>query len=507
MTSPLVERLLAHPRPDQLAIVDDRGSRTFGELAERASAVGAALTGGAVSLEGRRVIVLVTPGTAWIEAFLGVVMAGGIAVPLSPLYPAAELAWFAADAGAELAIVSDELAEKADAFGAGVRLVGADELEAPRGRGPDAARLAPTDVALLLYTSGTTGKPKGAMLTHANLAHQAALLGEAWGLGAHDTLLHALPMHHMHGIAIALLPALYAGATTRMLPRFEARRVGLGFGDATVWMAVPTMIHKVLEAFDAADSTARARIQAGARALRLATSGSAALPVGLAARWAELAGVLPLERFGMTETGVGMSNPLDPAARRPGSVGPPLPTLETRLVDDAGCDTERGPGELLVRGPSVFAGYWRRSDATAAAFVEGGPADGWFRTGDVVERAPDGFMRVLGRTSVDILKSGGYKLSALEIEEALRENASIAEVAVVGLPDATWGDRVVAVVVPVRGQEAACETESLRAWAKERLAPYKVPREVVRVDALPRNAMGKVVKPELVKQLGRPREK
>jgi malonyl-CoA/methylmalonyl-CoA synthetase len=257
------------------------------------------------------------------------------------------------------------------------------------------------------------------------------------------------------------------------------------------------MYQKRVESFDAANWTTQARWAAGARGLRLATSGSAALPVTLAARWRALTGEIPLERFGMTEIGVGMSNPLDPPARRAGSVGLPLPTVETRLVDEGGREVDGGPGELHVRGPSVFAGYWQRAEATTAAFSAGG----WFKTGDVAERAPDGYVRLLGRTSVDILKSGGYKLSALEIEEALREHEAIAEVAVVGVPDETWGDRVVAVVVPAPGREADCAAEPLRAWAKERLASYKVPREVIVVASLPRNALGKVVKPELMKAI------
>jgi malonyl-CoA/methylmalonyl-CoA synthetase len=256
------------------------------------------------------------------------------------------------------------------------------------------------------------------------------------------------------------------------------------------------MYQKLFEAFDAADAQTQARWAENARALRLATSGSAALPVTLAARWKALTGTIPLERFGMTEIGVGMSNPRDPAARRPGSVGPALPSVESRIIDDHGNDSDTGPGELLIRGPSLFQGYWQREEATTAAF-----RDGWFRTGDIAERAPDGYVRLLGRTSVDILKSGGYKLSALEIEEALRENPAIAEVAVVGLPDETWGERVVAVVVPAPGGEAQCAPEALRSWAKERMAHYKVPREVVMVSALPRNPLGKVVKPELIRSL------
>ena len=502
MRSPFLSRLQALATPlagggrDRIAIEDAHGSRSFEALYEGALRAQRALSPGITSLAGRRVAILLPPGAAWVEAFVGVLLGGGIAVPLSPLYPPSELAWFAADADADTVIVAEELDDRAAAMVAGRRLLRPADLRAPEPGEP--ADVAADDAALLLYTSGTTGKPKGARLTHANVVTQASLLHAAWGYRDDDTLLHALPLHHLHGLGISLLTSLLAGARSRMLPRFDARRVWdeLAGGGITVWMAVPTMYQKLFEAFDAADEPTRVRWSAGARRLRLATSGSAALPVKLAARWRALTGTIPLERFGMTEIGVGMSNPLDPAARRAGSVGPALPTVESRIVDEAGADLVDGPGELLIRGPSVFPGYWRRDEANRSAFI-----DGWFRTGDVAERAPDGYLRLLGRTSVDILKSGGYKISALEIEEALRDHEAIAEVAVVGLPDETWGDRVVAVVVPVPGRAEACAPEVLRAWAKERLAPYQVPREVILVEALPRNALGKVVKPELVKAL------
>jgi malonyl-CoA/methylmalonyl-CoA synthetase len=498
MRSPFLARLrvLATRHP---ALEDDHGSRSFAALYEGALRARAALCPGNTSLDGRRVAILLPPSIAWVEAFLGVIAGGGVAVPLSPLYPPSELAWFAADAGADTLIVAEELDERAVAMVTGRRVLRPADLGAAEPEEPAAIEaIAAGDTALLLYTSGTTGKPKGAMITHGNLAVQGELLRDAWGYSSADTLLHALPLHHLHGLGISLLTSLLAGARVRLLPRFDARRVWdeIAGGGVTVWMAVPTMYQKLVEAFDAADATTQARWAAGARGLRLATSGSAALPVTLAARWRALAGAVPLERFGMTEIGVGTSNPLDAGARRPGFVGPPLPTVDARIVDESGRDLEAGPGELYVRGPSVFAGYWQREDATRAAF-EGG----WFKTGDVAERSPDGHVRLLGRTSVDILKSGGYKLSALEIEEALREHAAIAEVAVVGLPDETWGDRVVAVIVPLPGRAADCAAEPLRAWARERLAPYKVPREVIVVASLPRNALGKVVKPELVKAL------
>jgi malonyl-CoA/methylmalonyl-CoA synthetase len=503
MPSPFVSRLRSFAGSSRPAVVDDATSRSFAELFDRALAASSSLRAGAPSLEGRRVILLATPGAAWVEAFFGVLLGGGVAVPLSPLYPPSELAWFADDAGADAIVISDDLADRAALMTRDRRVFRAADLgdgPAREGQGDATDALSPDATALLLYTSGTTGKPKGAMISHENLAVQARLVGEAWGFHEGDRLLHALPLHHLHGLGISLLTALCAGATARMLPRFDAARVWdeLSRGDKSVWMAVPTMYAKLLEAFDAASSASQDRCAGAARSLRLATSGSAALPVTLADRWRKIAGEIPLERFGMTEIGVGLTNPLNPAGRRPGYVGLPLPSVEVKLVDDAGHLSESGPAELWIRGPSVFKGYWGRSDATASAFPDN---DGWFRTGDIAERAPDGYIRLLGRTSVDILKSGGYKLSALEIEEALRENAAVAEVAVVGVPDATWGERVVAAVVPVPGREAECEADRLRAWAKDRLASYKIPREVVTVTSLPRNALGKVVKPDLVRAL------
>ncbi|WP_437632625.1 AMP-binding protein [Sorangium sp. So ce854] len=519
MASPLTERLARIGSSARTAIEDDRGRTTFAELTERALRVRGALLASTSrgadasprSLEGERIILLVPPGAAWASAFLGVVLAGGIALPLSALYPPAELAWLANDAGVRRILVGDELADVAAPIAEGRAVLRVEDAErAAPGPASAIADIAADDAALLLYTSGTTGKPKGALLTHENLAVQAELLRAAWGFSEQDALLHALPLHHLHGVVIALTTSLLAGSATRMLPRFDAQRVAAEIArrSATAIMAVPTMYQRLFEHVDRGGAPGFAE---GARALRLATSGSAALPVTLAERWRDLTGTIPLERFGMTEIGVGLSNPLDPGGRRAGWVGSPLPTVEARITDDAGNASTWAPGEppaqpgggaaiargeLWIRGPSVFKGYLGREDATAAAFQ-----DGWFRTGDVAERSSDGCFRLLGRTSVDILKSGGYKLSALEIEEALREHGAIAEVAVIGVPDEAWGERVVAVVVPAPGREVECATAPLRAWAKERLAPYKVPRESMVVGSLPRNAMGKVVKPELVKAI------
>lgn len=477
------------------AITDQQGTTSFARLGERVAQASACLRAGSASLDGRRTILLVSPGADWLTAFLGTIFAGGTAVPLSHLYPPAELAYFIEDSAADTIVYSEEHAHLAKPFSQGRRLIAASELVS------DSPSLGPIckdeDIALMLYTSGTTGRPKGAMISHKNLEVQRRLLGEAWGWQENDKLLHALPLHHLHGLGIALMTAVMNGASSLMLERFDATRIWEEMANATVFMGVPTMYHKLFEAFDAADEATRARYIDNARSLRLATSGSAALPVTLAERWQKLTGSYPLERFGMTEIGVGMTNPLS-EERRAGSIGMPLPTVETRIVDEGGGEVEDGePGELWLRGPSVFAGYWQKEEETREAFTEG-----WFRTGDIAIREADGYFRLLGRSSVDILKSGGYKLSALEIEEVFRNHDAISEIAVVGVPDEEWGELVVAVIVARPGRERELDEAALRDWAKQHLAGYKVPRKVFVVPTLPKNAIGKVLKPEVKKMIG-----
>jgi malonyl-CoA/methylmalonyl-CoA synthetase len=344
---------------------------------------------------------------------------------------------------------------------------------------------------MMVYTSGTTGRPKGVVTTHANLASQVRCLIQAWGWVPDDRIVLVLPMHHVHGIVNVLTCALWAGAVCEMLPAFDAPTVWdrLASGEPTLFMAVPTIYRKLIQAWEAATPGRQRRWSDGAARLRLMVSGSAALPVPTLERWRELTGHTLLERYGMTEIGMALSNPLI-GERRPGSVGTPLPGVEVRLVDDAGREVPPDtPGEIEVRGDNVFLEYWGRADATRDAF-----RDGWFRTGDVatLER---GAYRILGRTSVDIIKTGGYKVSALEIEEILREHPAILECAVVGLADPEWGERVAAAVELRPG--GSLELDSLKLWAKERLAPYKIPRALRVVPSLPRNAMGKVTKPDV----------
>ncbi len=497
--SPLCERLDALLATPQVEIVDVDGGRahTNVELLASAYRFASRLVDARGPVHGARVLLALPPGLDWIVAFLGLVHAGAVVVPVPLGAPAAELGYFASDSGARLAVADEERAAKLPeglSVVAAAEVMGAGDEAAPRMLRNIRSALAPaaSDTAMLLYTSGTTGRPKGARITHENLAAQTAALREAWGMRPSDTLLHALPMHHLHGIVVAFLTAFTTPCSIRMLTRFDAARVIEEMPRASVYMAVPTMYQRLLDAADALGPGEHAVFAAAARSLRLATSGSAALPTVLAERWRALAGSIPLERYGMTEIGMALSNPLDPATRRPGTVGRPLPSVDVRMVGDDGRDAETG--ELWVRGPSVFVGYHEREEATREAF-----RDGWFLTGDVGTRDTAGAIRLLGRTSVDILKSGGEKISALEVEETLRDHPAVREVAVVGMPDPAWGDRVTAAVVLSPG--ASLAIDELRAWCKERLAPYKVPRALAVVAELPRNAMGKVEKKVLVERL------
>jgi malonyl-CoA/methylmalonyl-CoA synthetase len=370
----------------------------------------------------------------------------------------------------------------------GVRLMNGDAIgSAPAKTLPD---VAPERRAMILYTSGTTSKPKGVVTTHANIQAQIESLVQVWEWSGEDRIPLFLPMHHIHGIINITSCAMWSGATVEPFARFDLPVIlDRVRGDAyTLFMAVPTIYVKLIQALEAASPEDRAAIVAGFKRMRLMVSGSAALPASVHEQWTALTGQKLLERYGMTEIGMAISN-LYHGERRPGAVGAPLPGVEVRLKTEDGriIDREDEPGEIQVRGPGVFQTYWNRAEATAESFD-----DGWFRTGDmaVLER---GYYRIMGRLSVDIIKSGGYKLSALEIEAALLEHPLVRECAVIGLPDDTWGEAVTAVVVLDDG--AALDLAALRDWCKGRLSVYKIPQRLLAVQELPRNAMGKVTKP------------
>jgi malonyl-CoA/methylmalonyl-CoA synthetase len=484
----LVER--AEAGAARTAISDERRAFTYERLLADSRTVATALLGPVRDLAEARVAYLCWPGYRYVTAQWGIWRAGGIAVPLAVSHPEAELEHCLRNSEASVIVADPDLLPRVEGIARSrrLRLISTDEIAAAS---PDHGALPGVEGsrrAIIFYTSGTTGRPKGAVWTHRALQAQAATLTEAWGWSGADRILSVLPLHHVHGVLAVVTTALWNGAWCEFLARFdpEATWRRLASGDITVFMAVPTIYVKLIAAWEQAPAQRRRAMSDAVRSLRLMVSGSAALPVDVLERWREISGHTLLERYGMTEIGMALSNPLE-GERVPGSVGRPLPGVEVRLIDETGSTAPDGtPGEIEVRGPGVFSEYWNDPDATRAAF-----RDGWFRTGDVAV-VEDGRYRILGRQSVDIIKTGGYKVSALEIEDALLANPDIAECAVVGLPDPEWGERVTAAVVRRPGTEL---TEDLvRGWARERLAPYKVPSRVHFVDALPRNALGKVVK-------------
>ncbi len=486
---PLVARAQLHG--GRTAIRDSQGALTYSDLLDASSRVATALLAGRADLHEERVAFSVTPGFQWVAVQWGIWRAGGIAVPLPLNSTKPELEYFIDDTASSTLLFDASAAPLLGRLAAarGIRALPCEHLYAsPSTELPEIAR---ARRALILYTSGTTRRPKGVVTTHANITAQIMSLVEAWEWSADDCVLLCLPLHHVHGIINVVSCALWSGATCQMLPRFDAYAVwdGIAGGNMTLFMAVPTVYAKLITAWDAASPTRRAELTQACARLRLMVSGSAALPVSTLQRWKEISGHTLLERYGMTEIGMALSNPLQ-GERAPGSVGTPLPSVEVQLVGENGKPVSPGtPGEIEVRGPNVFLEYWGQPDATRDAFREG-----WFRTGDaaVVE---GGVYRILGRTNVDILKTGGHKVSALEIEEALREHPAVAECAVVGVPDPEWGVRVAAAVVLIAGH--SLDLPSLRGWAKESLAAHKLPSRLLVLDALPRNAVGKVIKPTL----------
>ena len=343
--------------------------------------------------------------------------------------------------------------------------------------------------ALLLFTSGTTGAPKAAAITDRNIAANLDMLAEAWAWTGDDTVVHALPLFHIHGLVLGLYGALRRGGALRWVPRFVPLDLAAAVGEeaargTAIVFAVPTMYHRLCEAAGQAAGLARAR---------LLVSGSAPLRADEHRTIERLFGQAPVERYGLTETMINCSTRVD-GDRRAGSVGPPLRGVELRLVDDARAvlspeAAREVGGEICVRGPHVFAGYLDRPDATAAVM----DADGWFYTGDVATIADDGFVTIIGRRSTDIIKCGGFKVGAGEIEACLCEHPAVSEAAVIGVPDPDLGERILAFVVTRSAVEPAVLVDHVAA----RLSPHKRPREVRILDALPRNAMGKVIKTAL----------
>jgi malonyl-CoA/methylmalonyl-CoA synthetase len=494
----LIERAKAFgPRT---ALLSEGESFTYYELLGVSEAVAGKLLASLQThdLADDRVAFLIPGSFEYVAVQWGVWRAGGMAVPLNAGSADPEIEFVLRNAEVGVVITTSEYRKRMDPICRRLKVpllstegvIGTDRSGASEAGILGLPAISAQRSAMMLYTSGTTSKPKGVVSTHGNIRAQILALIEAWGWETDDRIPLFLPLHHIHGIVNVLSCALWSGAQVEAFPTFDMERVlgRVGEGAYTVFMAVPTIYVKLIRAFENASPPERDRWARGFGSMRLMISGSAALPAAVHETWTKLTGQKLLERYGMTEIGMGLSNPLH-GERRPGAVGHPLPGVELRLAAEDGSiiQGEDQPGEIQLRGPGVFTEYWKRPEATAEAFTEG-----WFRTGDmaVLER---GYYRILGRLSVDIIKSGGEKLSALEIEDVLRQHPAVKEVAVVGVADELWGEAVAAAIVPSAG--ASLDLASLQSWCDGRLSRYKVPKKLAVVADFPRNAMGKVMKP------------
>jgi len=482
-------------RRSATALVYGGAQYSFAEVGARAVAVAGALRQRGVR-PGDRVAVGLRNSPELVVSVLGVLQAGAVLVPLNPAYTADEITYVVGDAQASLAIVESEhamllaqmqlprlsvIATGLDGFVAGAPPASATDAEA---------------AALIVYTSGSTGRPKGAVLSHRALLSNLTTVARAWRWTADDRLLLTLPCFHLHGLGLGIIGSFLAGSSVVLRRRFVAEEVcaDLEKYRATMFFGVPTMYNRLVALPDALSS------ERDLRHMRLWVSGSAPLPIATFERFQQRFGVELLERFGMTECGFPLATPYD-GPRQAGTVGMPLPGISVRVIDPGAADAGRvidvgdgREGELAISGPNLFSGYWNRPEETRQALV-----DGYLRSGDVAVREADGTFRILGRMSVDIIKTRGFKVSAVEIENCLQRHPQVQEVAVIGLPDADQGERVVAAITPAAG--AALSAEDIRTFARQHLAPHKVPSRVVFVDEIPRTGPGKFKKKELISRL------
>ncbi|KAM7283809.1 malonate--CoA ligase ACSF3, mitochondrial [Ixodes scapularis] len=529
----IFNRCLLHK--GRLAIVDGQGEHTYSNILSRSAALQTDL-GELLKGESKQRISFLCPNDSqYVVAQWACWLGGNVAVPLYWGHPRPVLEYYIKDSQSAALVATADFADRLQPIATDLNLPllvldskdTTGDIDIPKQKAEEWKRLKHKD-AQILYTSGTTGPPKGVVTTHHNLFVQAAALISAWEYSSSDVVLHTLPLHHTHGIVNALVTPLYAGGTCVMLPKFDAAEVWKRLIEApsqgprvNMFMAVPTIYAKLIEHYDREFSSGMSysRSKEFIRAtclqkLRLMVSGSASLPLPVLERWKEITGHTLLERYGMTEIGMALTNPLH-GSRKPGFVGKPFPGVKVCIAkpnaysptgynilssgDTYGTKVSKGheneSGDLLVKGPNVFKEYWNRPEATKEAFT----SDGWFKTGDTAE-CQGGDYRILGRTSSDIIKSGGYKISALDVERHLLAHPSISDCAVVGLPDVTWGERV-ACAVALRDPARDLSLQELRDWGKHHMDAAMMPVLLRVVEQIPRNAMGKVNKKDIVAQL------
>ena len=483
----------ARQHMDSIAILSGDVSYRYRELVNAAENLSDVLLDSQIDLAEARVAFMVTPGFDYVATLWSIWQAGGVAVPLCLTHPLPSLRYTVEDSKSTILIFSSEFESQL------LPLIQEKRLRTltlcPLNKETLPHKLPEISLnrrALILYTSGTTNLPKGVVTTHQTIQSQITTLITAWKWSDNDHTLCTLPLHHVHGLINVVSCSLWAGATCEFLPEFDAKKVFEIFLEqrVNVFMAVPTIYFKLITHWEGLPIKEQEKISHALSSFHLMVSGSAALPATVMEKWKAISSHTLLERYGMTELGMAISNPYV-GDRRTGFVGLPLPGVSIRLANEANEQVHDEPGEIQVKGENVFLEYWNRPDATHRSFTH----DGWFKTGDIAV-VENGYYRIMGRNSVDIIKSGGYKISALEIEEILRTHPAVKDCAVVGVDNEEWGEIVAAALVSSVDQ---LDLDLLRAWLKEQLPPYRVPRKFHIVNELPRNAMGKVTKNEVKK--------
>ncbi len=475
---------------ERIAVKNKNKSYTYKQLLDTSESIALELLHGEKDLHEARIAFLVPSGYAYVCIQWGIWRAGGIAVPLCEKHPLPSLQYVIDDTTASAIIYSKEfelfLSPLSNTPGA--RLIPLEQIGEQTGYLPD---IDPERRAMILYTSGTTGSPKGVVTTHNNIQSQITSLTTSWEWNKDDHVLNVLPMHHVHGIINLLCCALWSGACCEFLPKFNPDHIFRIFcrKEVNVFMAVPTIYFKLITHWNQLPVVEQELISEHLKNFRLMVSGSAALPISVLEQWKQISGHTLLERYGMTEIGMAISNPYH-GERKPGYIGQALSGVEIRLTDDNNQQVAVGtPGEIQIKGANVFKEYWNKPKETNESFTK----DGWFKSGDI-SIFEDGSYKILGRNSVDIIKSGGFKISALEIEEVLRAHPKIKDCGVVGLPDEEWGEIIGASLILKTND---FNLGQLIEWVKEKLPGYKTPKKYIIQDELPRNAMGKVTKNEL----------
>ena len=479
-----------HSYEERVAVKSNASEFKYGYLIEKSDLIASFLLNNKQDLNEERIGLLMSPDINYICTLWGIWKAGGVAVPLSLSAKKDELKHCISDCNIKLIITSDLHEEqKVIPTDKHLNVVEIEELNIKEKK--QLPSIKSERKAMILYTSGTTNKPKGVVTTHMNVESQITTLVEAWEWNQEDHIPLFLPLHHIHGIINSLSCALFIGAKVTMMGPFDTEKVcsQVASNDFKVFTAVPTIYFSLIEKLESSNNK---KLLEGFKKMRLMMSGSAALAPEIHKKWKELTGKELLERYGMTEVGMALSNKIN-GEKRPGSVGVTLPGVEVKIVDDNGnvLVNEGEVGQLLIKGPQVFLEYLNQPDKTKESFK-----GDWFLSGDIVmlER---GYYKILGRDSVDIIKSGGYKISALEIEDVLLKNTKIRECAVVGIKDDKWGEIVASGIV---FKEESLNIDEITEWCSNYLSDYKIPRKIIILDDLPKNSMGKVTKPAL-KQL------